>query len=160
MSVNEHGIRIPWTRWLIGVFFIFVYAYGIYDFFMMLGHDAAYYSSRSYGAVVVTYFTDYPPLLLIFWVTNIVSGVIAPILLLLRSRWAVQVSLISAISILILQFLTFTFRNRWNVLGPWISLFDIAIMLMTFGLFIYCRATLCARMGETTLGKTLGKIRS
>lgn len=31
------------------------------------------------------------------------------------------------------------FMDRWNILGPWISLFDIGILILTFGLFFYCR---------------------
>lgn len=136
----EQRIKAPCHLWLIGLFFIFLYANGIYDCFMMLGHNSAYYSSKNYGEAVMVYFTDYPLLPLIFWIAHLVSGLIAPTLLFFRSHWAVQVSLISAISIILQEFLTFVFRNRLYVLGPWISLFDIAIMLMTLGLFIYCKA--------------------
>lgn len=137
---HEHRIRTPWHLWFIGLFFIFLYAYGVYDYFMMLGHNSAYYSSKNYGEAVFTYFTDSPLLPAIFWTVNISSGLIAPILLLFHTHWAVPGALISAICLLCLDFLTFGFRDRWHVLGPWISLFDIAILLMTFGLFLYCRA--------------------
>ncbi|OEF96663.1 hypothetical protein [Desulfuribacillus alkaliarsenatis] len=140
MNIEKHRFRGPWSLWFIGILFLFLYAYGVYDFVMMLGHNVEYYSSNNYGDEVFEYFTDYPVLTLMLWIINIVSGVIAPILLLFRSRWAVMMALISAISILILQFITFAFMNRWNVFGPWVSLFDIAIMLMTFGLFVYCKA--------------------
>lgn len=139
MSAHKHRVRIPWHFWSIGLFFIFLYAYGIYDFFMMLGHNLDYYNSKKFGENVIVYFTDYPLIPLLLWLTNIVGGVVAPILMLFRLKWAVQVSLISAISIMLLQFVTFTFMNRWETLGTWISIFDIGIMLMTFGLFIYCK---------------------
>ncbi|RCX18605.1 hypothetical protein DFP94_106139 [Fontibacillus phaseoli] len=131
-------IGTPWHLWLIGLFFIFVYANGIYDYFMMFGYNEAYYSTKNYGANVFEYFTDYPTVPLIFWTLNVFCGLIAPILLLIRSRWAVQTSLISAISIFALELTTFAFMDRWHVLGPWISFFDIGILVMTVGLFIYC----------------------
>lgn len=51
--------RAPWHLWFIGLFFIFIYANGIYDYFMMLGHDPAYYRAKGYGQAVFEYFTDY-----------------------------------------------------------------------------------------------------
>lgn len=131
--------RAPWHLWFIGLFFIFIYANGIYDYFMMLGHDPAYYRAKGYGQAVFEYFTDYPAIPLILWTLNIFFGLIAPLLLICRSRWALQASLISALSILGLELITFSFMDRWHVLGPGISLFDIGILVATFGLFFYCR---------------------
>ncbi|UNC92333.1 hypothetical protein [Candidatus Contubernalis alkaliaceticus] len=140
MIVNEHRIKVPWHFWLIGLFFVFIYAIGAYDYFMMLGLNEAYYSYNNFGKGVYAYFTNYPMLPLIFWTTNIFSGIVAPILLFFRLRWAVQASFISVVSIMLLQFITFGFMDRWNVFGTWLSLFDIVIMLTTFGFFLYCRA--------------------
>ncbi|CAH8704946.1 hypothetical protein M5W83_13180 [Paenibacillus thiaminolyticus] len=140
IETSVQRIRTPWHLWFIGLFFIFLYTNGIYDYFMMRGHNEAYYSAKNYGEAVFVYFTNYPMLPLIFWTINVFSGLIAPILLLIRSRLAVQVSLISSVSILCQEFITFAFMDRWNTLGPWISLFDIGILITTFGLFIYCRS--------------------
>ncbi|TCP99840.1 hypothetical protein EDD79_103228 [Serpentinicella alkaliphila] len=60
---------------------------------MMLSHNEAYYNSQGYGLDVFEYFTDYPILPLVFWTINVGSGLIAPVLLLFRSRWAVLVAL-------------------------------------------------------------------
>jgi len=38
-----------------------------------------------------------------------------------------------------LQVITFSFMNRWGVLGPWISIFDFALLILTFLLFYYCK---------------------
>ena len=134
------NIKIPWHLWLMGFFFIFIYANGVYDYFMMLGLNVDYYNSKHYGEAVVAYFTNYPIGLLILYTVNIFCGLLSPILLLFRTRLAMWVAFISAVSMLFLEVLTFSFRNRWNVLGPWVSLFDITLLLMTWGLFFYCRA--------------------
>jgi len=136
---NQHGAKLPWHLWLIGLFFIFIYTNGIYDYFMMLGHNVDYYNSKHYGKAVFEYFTNYPLMFLILYTTNIFCGLIAPILLLFRTRWAVHAAFVSAVSMLCLDVLTFALRNRWNVFGPWISLFDIALLIMTWGFFFYCR---------------------
>jgi hypothetical protein len=135
----EYRTKTPWHLWLIGFLFIFIYANGVYDYFMMLGHDANYYNSKNYGENVVEYFTDYPFVFLVFYTINIFGGLIAPILLLFRTRWAAFMALVSAVSMLFLEVLTFAFRDRWNVLGAWVSLFDIALLLLTGGFYFYCR---------------------
>jgi hypothetical protein len=139
MEKQKTRIKTPWHLWFIGLFFIFLNGVGVYDYFMMLGHNPAYYSSLNLGEAVFTYFTDYPISFKIFWIINLSSGLIASILLLFRNRWAVPVALICVSSLIILDVLTFGFRDRWHVFGPWLSLFDIAILLMMFGLFLYCR---------------------
>lgn len=136
----KHQIRTPWHLWFIAIFFIFLSSQGVYDYFMTLGLNSDYFSSQNYGEAHITYFTNYPIVPAAFWTIGISSGLIAPILLLFRLRWAVQVALISVVSQLCLDILTFGFRGRWQVFGPWISLFDILILLLTFGLFLYCRS--------------------
>src|SRR5690554_1172441 len=98
---------------------------------MMLGHNADYYSAKGYGEAVYEYFTNYPLVPLLFWVVNISTGLLAPILLLARTRWATVAALISVVSMLFLQIFSFSLMNRWEVLGPWISLFDLTLLVMT-----------------------------
>ncbi|CDQ19647.1 hypothetical protein SAMN05192559_104126 [Halobacillus karajensis] len=131
--------KTPLHLWLIALFFIFIYSYGVYDYFMMLGHDADYYNSKNYGEAVHKYFTNYPIGLLVLWTINIFGSIIASILLLFRTRWVVWIALISAISMLLLEAITFAFKNRWEVLGPFISMFDIGLLIITWAFFFYCR---------------------
>ena len=135
---KEKRKKAPWHLWFIAIFFIFIYANGVYDYFMMLGHNMDYYNAKGYGESVVQYFTDYPIPFLVLYTTNIFTGLIAPILLLFKKKIATYVSLVSAISDTLLLILTFLFRNRLNVLGMNIALFDIGIAIITFGLYFYC----------------------
>jgi len=136
----EYRIKAPWHLWFLGLFFILICSIGMYDYFMVLGHNVDYLNSLNLGEAVISYFTDYPIVFLIFWTINVFSGLISSILLLFRSKWAVWGGLVATISMLCLDVLTFAFRNRWNVFGPWLSLIDITILLMTCGFFFYCRA--------------------
>lgn len=136
MNVNR-----KWHLWVISIFIIFIYFMGIYDFFMMLSHNKAYYASHGYGLEVIKYFTNYPFYFMIFWITNLLAGFISPILLILRNEFSKKLALISGIADIILMILTFTFRNRWNVLGSKVAAFDLLILIITFILYLYCRYT-------------------
>lgn len=85
------------------------------------------------------YFTDYPVALLGLWTINIFGSMLAGFLLLFRSKWAPIAALASAISMLILNLFTFALRDRLDVLGVWVSLFDLLLMVLTFAFYWYCR---------------------
>lgn len=125
--------------WVIVLFVVFMYSMGIYDFPMMLSHNANYYASHGYGSEVVTYFTNYPIYFLILWITNLFFGFLAPIVLIFNARIAKYFALISVVADTALLIFTFAFRDRLRVLGVSVAIFDILILLMTFGFYMYCR---------------------
>lgn len=129
----------PWHLWLVALFLLFMYIMGVYDLFMMLSHNEAYYLSHGYGDQVVKYFTNYPIYFLVLWVANLVCGFVAPILLILRNKAAKTFALISSVADFLLITLTSIFRGRVQVLGSKVAGFDIFILLITIGLYIYCK---------------------
>lgn len=129
----------PWHLWIAALIMIFIYANGIFDIFMMLGHNTNYYQARGYGEAVYQYFTDYPLVPLIFWMINLATGFLAGIFLLFRPSRAKQLAFVSALSMALLQLITFGFMDRWNILGTYISLFDLALLLITISFYSYCR---------------------
>lgn len=138
-NVFNHNTSIPWHLWCVAVFFVLLYVAGVYDYLMIIGLNEAYVSAQNYGAAHIDYFTDYPLLPQIFWTIGIASGLVAPLLLLLRTHWAGLLALTSVISQVCLSLITFGFMNRWDVFGLQQSIFDIFIILMTFGLYLYCQ---------------------
>lgn len=129
----------PWHLWLVGIFFLATYAMGARDYVLCLTVSEAYFESQGWHGAVA-YFTDYPLVPLVFWTTGLAAGLAAPAALLLRSRWAVPIALAAALAQLLLQISTFGSMDRWSMLGPEHSLFDIGVMLSTFALWWYCRA--------------------
>src|SRR5699024_9531954 len=129
----------PWYLWFIALFLIFVYANGVYDYFMMLGHNMDYYEAKGLGEETYKYFTNYPIGLLVFWTTNILCGITSPILLLFRSRLTVCVAFISAVSLFLLDAIGFMFCDRWEAVGTFLSLFDIGLLILTWIFYFYCR---------------------
>lgn len=130
-------IATPWHLWVAGALFLFLYAIGAYDYVQSQTQNASYFESQGYGPAQIEYFTDYPVVPLVFWTLNIVAGLAAALALLLRSRWSVVAASISAISILCLDVITFGFMDRWSILGPRLSAFDIGILVLTFALWFY-----------------------
>lgn len=132
-------ISNKWHLWVIALFMMFIYIMGIYDFVMMLSHNKSYYASHAYGEAVIKYFTNYPIYFMIFWIVNLLTGFLSPILLILRNLHSKNLAFISVIADLILLILTFTLRDRWHVLGSGVAMFDFFILAFTFGLYLYCR---------------------
>ncbi|WP_330632528.1 hypothetical protein [Halocatena halophila] len=138
-STSSHTKKAPWHLWFVALFFLLLNIFGLYDYIMVLELNEAYFKSQNFGASIITYFTDYPLLPRIFWTIGVVSGVITPVLLMLRTRWTVWLALTCVISRGCLHLITFGFMDRWNVFGLWLSLFDTSIFLLTVGLYLYCR---------------------
>lgn len=136
----NHRISPPWHLWFVSLFYVLLNAVGVYDYVMTLGKNAAYFSSQNYGDTQIAYFTDYPLLPAIFWTIAVSSALAASILLLFRTRWAILVVVIAVVSQLCLDIVTFGFLNRWHVFGTRQSLFDIVILLLMIGLFLYSRS--------------------
>jgi hypothetical protein len=139
MKSEENHKKTPWHLWVIGVFFFSLYSVGVYDYFMMLGLNEAYYSYNKFGEEVFAYFNNYPLFPQVFWAANVFSGIAASILLLFSSRWVVQASFVSAVSIILLHLITSTFMGRLNALGTSLALFDVAIMIITISFYFYCK---------------------
>lgn len=133
--------KMKWYSVLFALFVIFMYAMGIYDFFMMLGHNDTYYASHGYGESVVEYFTNYPIYFLVLWVLNLACGILSPILYLLKRKSCIKVAFISATADATLIGLTCRFRNRVGVLGWNIFAFDLFILIMTIGFGVLCAFT-------------------
>lgn len=105
---------------------------------MMLRRDANYFRSPNYGATKIACFTDNPLLPAVLWTIAVWGTLAVSILLLLRIRWAAPAVVIALMSQRCLDLVTFGSMDRWRVLGPWQSLFDGGIRLLTAGLILYC----------------------
>jgi len=87
---------------------------------------------------VEIYFTDYPLMLRILWTVNIFGGLLAPRLLVARSRWALPTAFVSALTQIVLLAATFAFLDRWRMLGASTAWFDIGIGVCTALFAGYC----------------------
>lgn len=116
-----------------------LYIGGVRDYLLILIGDTDYIRGQ-FGPGGVVYFADYPIACRIIWTINILGGLIAPILLILRSRWALALASIAAAAQIVLLIVTFTFLDRWAMLGASTSWFDIGIGAATILFAVYCWA--------------------
>ena len=131
--------KLKWYGVIFALFILFLYGMGIYDIFMMLSHNIAYYESKGYGQLVVEYFTNYPIWLLVFWIFNLACGFIAPILYIIKNKYACYTAMVSFVCDAVLIVLGAIFRNRLEVLGFNVFCFDMFILIITFlfAVFLY-----------------------
>ena len=129
--------KLKWYGVLFALVVLFLYIMGTYDIFMMLSHNKAYYLSKGFGEGVYRYFTDYPVPGLILWIGNLMGGLLAPILYLLKKKCAYQVAYASFLLDLFLILFGVAFRNRFRGLDLAIICFDIFILVITFLFAVY-----------------------
>lgn len=129
--------KIKWHGVVFALFILFLYVMGVYDIFMMLSFDEAYYASKGYGQSVVEYFTNYPLFGLVFWIGNLAFGLISPILYFLRKQSGYKIAFASFLCDLILVIWGVLFRNRLSVLGMNIFCFDMFILIITLAFSVY-----------------------
>ena len=142
--------KLKWHGVLFALFMLFLYIMGTYDIFMMLSHNEGYYLSKGYGEIVHTYFTDYPVPGLILWIGNLVSGLTAPILYLLKKKYAYQTAYVSFLFDLFLILFGAMFHDRFEVFDLTTICFDIFILVTTFlfGAYLHFQAKKLCRNGE------------
>ena len=134
---DRSGVRRPWHVWLVATAVFALYIGGFRDYLLILIQDTDYIEGQ-FGSGGVAYFTDYPPALRAIWAINVLGGLIAPVLLLARSRWAAPTARVAAAAQVVLLAVTLAFLDRWAMLGAAISWFDIGVGVLTVLFAVYC----------------------
>ena len=137
MSKEKKNVRYSWHLLLIVAVFLFLYGIAVYDYIMTVSHNQTYFEYLRYNQLVIDYFENYPLVPLVFWTINIFGGVVTLLLMLLKKEMAFSLSVITFISMLLLDFVTFGFLNRWNVIGAKSSTMDILMLVLTLGLCVF-----------------------
>ena len=137
MSKEKKNVRYSWHLLLIAAVFLFLYGIAVYDYIMTVSHNQTYFEYLRYNQVVIDYFENYPLVPFVFWTINVFGGVVTLLLMLMKKEIAFYLSLVTFVSMLLLDFATFGFLNRWNVIGAKASTIDILMLILTLGLCIY-----------------------
>lgn len=129
--------RRPWHLWVVAFLVLALYVGGARDYLLILTGDTGYIREQ-FGAGGLDYFADYPIPLRLIWTLNIIGGLFAPILLVVRSWWAHRTAAVSAGAQLVLLVVTFALLDRWSMLGAMTSWFDTGIGVLTVLFAVYC----------------------
>ena len=71
------------------------------------------------------------------WTFNVFGVVVTLLLMLIKKEIAFYLSLITFVPMFLLDFATFGFLNRWNVIEAKASTIDVLILILLLGLCIY-----------------------
>ena len=137
MSKEKKNVRYSSHLLSIVAVFLFLYGIAMHDYIMTVSHNQTYFEYLRYNQVVIDYFENYPLVPLVFWTINVFGGVVTLLLMLMKKEIAFYLSLVTFVSMLLLDFATFGFLNRWNVIGAKASTIDILMLILTLGLCIY-----------------------
>ena len=137
MSKEKKNVRYSWHLLLIAAVFLFLYGIAVYDYIMTVSHNQTYFEYLRYNQVVIDYFENYPLVPFVFWTINVFGGIATLLFMLMKKEIAFYLSLATFGSMLLLDFITFGFLNRMNVIGAKASTIDILMLILTLGLCIY-----------------------
>lgn len=119
------------------LFMFFLNLIGCYDFVMVMTHNQAYLAEH-YKPAIETYFSHYPILFLILWISNLLSGILTPVFYLFKSKSVFILAGIAFWADAILILLTSLFRNRIQLFG-WQFVFDLLILSLYGVYYMYLR---------------------
>ncbi|ASO20809.1 putative membrane protein [Actinoalloteichus hoggarensis] len=139
--MTAHGggtaARRPWHLWLVAIAMFALYIGGARDYLLILVGDTEYIHGQ-FGPGGLAYFTDYPQALRVVWTVTILGGLIAPLLLMARSRLSFPTAAIATAAQFALLVATFVALDRWSMLGAATAWFDIGVGVVTMLFTWYC----------------------
>ena len=131
--------RTPWHLWVVGVLAVLWNSVGAFDYFMTQTQNEGYMSN--YTPEQLEYFYGFPAWVVAFWAIAVWGGVLGALLLLLRKRLAVEVLLVSFLSMLVTTIYNFGLSDGLEAMGSAFELvFSAMIFVVAFLLFLYAKA--------------------
>jgi hypothetical protein len=108
---------VPWHFWLVAVIALLWNAFGAYDYYMT--HTGGEEYLRSYGMTEdqIAYYHAMPAWMTACWAIGVWGALLGSILLLLRSKWAFHVFVISFAAFVVSVIYTYGFTNGVEVNG-------------------------------------------
>jgi len=90
--------KTPWHLWAVGVVAILWNSYGCYDYFMSKTVGEAYFRQVGMTEAQIAHYLSSPAWMTAVWAIGVWGALLGGILLLLRSKWAVETFLASLIA--------------------------------------------------------------
>lgn len=129
----------PWHLWAVGLVSLLWNAYGGYDYTMSHLDPAAYIASAGYGPEVTAWFEAFPTWATAAWAIGVWASVLGSILLLLRSRHATTLFLLSLVGALVSFGYQFTSDRPAEVAGGAAAIMPVVILIAIAAQWYYAR---------------------
>ena len=138
----ESQAKAPWHLWAVGLFALLWNGMGGFDYVMTQSNNANYLSQ--FTDAERAFFTGIPTWAIFFWALSIWSAVLASILLLLRSRYAVPLFWVSLFGFFPVAIQNYLIANpsMFEVVGTFAAVFSCVIFVIIIFLLWYARRAL------------------
>ncbi len=90
--------KTPWHLWTVGIVGILWNAFGCFDYFMSNTVGEAYFKQAGMTDAQIAHYNAAPAWLTAVWAIGVWGALLGSLLLLLRSRWSVEVFLASLVA--------------------------------------------------------------
>jgi hypothetical protein len=140
--MNAMTVRTPWHLWAVGALALVWNGYGGFDYVMTQTQNAGYLAQ--FTEAQRAYFESFPMWMEAVWAIGVWGGVLASVLLLLRSKWAFPAFLASLIAFAI-SVVYGQMSGGNEVMGSTGMIFSAVIFLLGLGFVMYSR--MMARKG-------------
>lgn len=90
--------KTPWHFWAVGIGGLFWNAFGAYDYFMSNTQGEAYFRQVGMTDAQIAHYGAMPGWMTAVWAVGVWGALLGTILLLIRSKWAVEVFLASLVA--------------------------------------------------------------
>ena len=125
-----NSVKTPWHIWVVGIVSLLWNAMGAFDYLMTNTQNEAYMAS--FTPEQLEFFYSFPSWVTAFWAIAVWLGVLGSLLILFRSRYAVEILAISFIAMFITAIHNFLLSDvtLTDVVGPGALYFSAAIFVV------------------------------
>ncbi|MEH6699658.1 MAG: hypothetical protein V7672_13215 [Brevundimonas sp.] len=134
--MNSMTVRTPWHLWAVGVVALLWNSFGGFDYVMTQTQNAGYLAQ--FTEEQRAYFQSFPMWMEAVWAIGVWGGVLASVLLLLRSKWAFPAFLASLVAFAI-SVVYGQMSGAGDIMGSMGMIFSAVIFLLGLGFVIYSR---------------------
>ncbi len=129
--------KTPWHLWLVGVLAVLFNAVGVFDHTMTLVQGESYMASASMSPAQIAHYQQMPLWMRLDWPLGVWSAFAASILILLRSRLAFPVFVVSLAAFLLSVAYTYLLTKGGEIMGTQMAVTSavIATLLAVFGAY-------------------------
>lgn len=136
-AMDTRPAGTPWHLWVVGIVALLWNAVGAYDYLMTQTENASY--MENFAAEQLEFFYGLPSWVVFFWAIAVWGSVLGSVLLLLRKGWAVEVFLLSLVSMVITALHNFLLANGFEIMGTGGVIFSFVIFIVSLLLWLYAK---------------------
>ena len=122
--------KAPWHLWLIGIIAVLFNFIGVFDFVMAMTRGAKYMASAGMTPEQIAHYEQMPAWMTAVWAIGVFGAFLASILLLMRSRAAFPLFVVSLAAFLVSLLYTYVLTDGGAVMGTAMAVTGVVIAVL------------------------------